>query len=69
MRDRRQSSTNPFCFSRRQLTRGLAGLVVIGALGGTFLIPQQVRAASLPDPVMDVPATGQQMVVLAGGCF
>lgn len=69
MRDRHIETTRSSCFSRRQLTRGLAGLAIIGALSGVFLAPQQVRAAPLPDPAMDVPATGQQMVVLAGGCF
>ncbi|HVJ42696.1 MAG TPA: peptide-methionine (S)-S-oxide reductase MsrA [Dongiaceae bacterium] len=47
----------------------MAGIAVLVGLGGAVLMPQHVVAASLPDPVTDAPASGQQMVVLAGGCF
>jgi peptide-methionine (S)-S-oxide reductase len=56
--------------TRRRLTQGLAVCAVLAGLGGAFLLPQHIAAAApLPNAAMDLPENGQQVVVLAGGCF
>jgi len=70
---RRQILANrsaPLSFPRRYLLRALVALAFIGsAASGTLLISRDVTAAPLPSAAMDLPESGQQMVVLAGGCF
>jgi peptide-methionine (S)-S-oxide reductase len=51
------------------LRASLVGLALLGGLAASGFLSPGATAAALPDPAVDTPASGQQMVVLAGGCF
>lgn len=55
---------------RRKLLSGAISLLVIAGLGACTLASASSDAVVVPDPKVDaVPAQGDQVAVLAGGCF
>jgi peptide-methionine (S)-S-oxide reductase len=48
---------------------GLAVLALLAGLATVGTLTHGATAAALPDASLDTPASGQQVVVLAGGCF
>ena len=51
------------------LRTGLAALALLAGLAAAGALSHGATAAALPDASLDTPASGQQVVVLAGGCF